>query len=128
MAQSIDACGYPRLRLCSGGVHTNRRTHNLVADAFFGPRPEGMQVQHLNGDAADCRASNLAWGTGSENTADTIRHGRHRNARKTACERAGHPFNTRNTRIDRDGTRHCRACRAEDARTARAQKKGNVIA
>lgn len=49
--------------------------HVLVAEAFFGPRPTGMVVRHLNGDASDNRPSNLAYGTQSDNIADCFRHG-----------------------------------------------------
>jgi hypothetical protein len=42
--------------------------HDVIAEAFLGPCPEGMEVRHSNGDLLDNRASNLAYvpcGTGS---------------------------------------------------------------
>jgi hypothetical protein len=33
----------------------------LVAEAFIGPRPEGLEIGHLNHDRLDCRAENLAY-------------------------------------------------------------------
>jgi hypothetical protein len=50
--------------------------HQLVADAFHGPRPSpAHQVRHLDGNPANNSASNLAWGTVAENAADRLRHG-----------------------------------------------------
>jgi HNH endonuclease len=49
--------------------------HAVVCTAFHGPRPEGLQVRHLNGCNTDNRAANLEWGTGAENQADRILHG-----------------------------------------------------
>lgn len=52
-----------------------RQVHALVLEAFVGPRPDGMECRHLNGNPEDNRLINLAWGTGSENTSDAIEHG-----------------------------------------------------
>lgn len=49
--------------------------HSVVCVAFHGPRPEGMQVRHLNGDRCDNRADNLRWGTPKENQGDRRAHG-----------------------------------------------------
>ncbi len=53
----------------------HRYIHQLVCEAFHGPRPDGLQVRHLNGIKTDNRASNLVWGTPAENHADKVRHG-----------------------------------------------------
>ena len=52
-----------------------RYVHQLVAEAFHGPRPEGMQCCHINDNGQDNRACNLYWGTPKQNTADSIRNG-----------------------------------------------------
>lgn len=44
-----------------------KRVHRLVAAAFIGPLPDGLQVNHMNGDRFDNRAANLEYVTGSEN-------------------------------------------------------------
>lgn len=49
--------------------------HQLVLEAFVGPRPENCEVRHLDGDPSNNRLDNLAWGTKAENQADKIRHG-----------------------------------------------------
>lgn len=41
--------------------------HRVVMLAFVGPCPEGLQVNHKNGDKRDNRLSNLEYVTGSEN-------------------------------------------------------------
>lgn len=52
-----------------------RPVHQLVLEAFVGPRPENCEVRHLDGDPSNNRLDNLAWGTKAENQADKIRHG-----------------------------------------------------
>ena len=49
--------------------------HRLVLEAFVGPCPPGCETRHLNGNPADNRLCNLAWGTHRENAADKVRHG-----------------------------------------------------
>lgn len=62
--------------LRDSGRHTTRYVHQLVAEAFCGPRPTRQhEVRHLNGLKDDNRACNLAWGTRKENMADSQRLG-----------------------------------------------------
>lgn len=58
--------------------------HTLVLEAFVGPRPEGLCCRHLNGDPADNRLANLAWGTYQENSDDAKRHGTWAHGRRIA--------------------------------------------
>lgn len=58
------------------GRGNNRLVHRLVAEAFCGPCPVGLEVRHLNGDPADNRAENLAYGTRAENSQDKSFHKR----------------------------------------------------
>lgn len=51
--------------------------HRLVMLAFCGPRPDGMETRHLNGNKRDNRLSNLSWGTRTENVHDRNIHGTH---------------------------------------------------
>jgi hypothetical protein len=47
----------------------------LMLLAFVGEPAPGQMARHLNGDSADNRAVNLAWGSSAENRADAYRHG-----------------------------------------------------
>lgn len=109
----VDSTGvhrYVRVSLRRDGQTYVRPVHQLVAEVFHGPRPDGMQVRHLDGDALNNAAINLAWGTASENAIDKIRHGTHPMVNKTRCVR-GHAYTPENTMVDRRGFRSCRACR-----------------
>ena len=45
----------------------NKNCHLLIAYAWLGPRPKGMECDHLNGDRTIFPASNLQWITPAEN-------------------------------------------------------------
>lgn len=49
--------------------------HQLVAKTFIGPRPKGSDVRHLNGNPADNRLENLAYGNRTENILDVYKNG-----------------------------------------------------
>lgn len=93
------------------GTRQQTSVHQLVARAFIGPVPEGMEVRHLDGDPTNNDVRNLRYGTRSENTLDSVRHGTHHLARKTHCPR-NHPYDEVNTYPIPTGGRGCRACRA----------------
>lgn len=71
----LNGGGYPSLTLVLDGKKTTRTIHSLVASAFLGPRPPGLEVRHLNGNPADNRIENLAYGTKKENARDRTVHG-----------------------------------------------------
>lgn len=74
-----DRGGYLRVCLRRDGETHQRPIHQLVAEAFLGPRPGDFQaVRHLNGDHLDNRPGNLAYGTFAENSRDVVRHGNHK--------------------------------------------------
>ena len=114
--------GYRRVWLSRDNKRTEFKVHQLVALAFIGPRPEGMEVCHNDGDKANNTPANLRYGTRSENTLDRVQHGTHMWARKTHCPQ-DHPYDLANTYVTPSGSRTCRKCRAEHKRTARANRK-----
>jgi len=60
------------------------KVHVLVCRAYHGDAPSpDLEVRHLNGNSVDNRASNLAWGTRSDNSNDRVRHLRNAWARLT---------------------------------------------
>lgn len=70
--------GYYRVRLSKNGKITSYQVHRLVWEAFNGPIPEGMQVNHINEDKTDNSLTNLNlmtckdninWGTGIRRSA-----------------------------------------------------------
>ena len=63
--------------LCKDGSKTRRQIHHLVMEAFVGPRPEGMECRHLDGDGSNNKLDNLVWGTRSSNHEDKVKHGNH---------------------------------------------------
>ena len=49
------------------GQRVMRSVHRLVAEAFIGPCPEGLEVNHKNGQKQDNRPENLEYVTTAEN-------------------------------------------------------------
>lgn len=90
-----------------------RLVHHLVLEAFVGPRPDGMECCHNNGDPSDNRLENLRWDTSSSNKRDQLAHGTHSNASKTHCPK-GHAYTLENTRHytypSGVNARFCRTC------------------
>lgn len=117
---------YAEVSLSKGSGQRMRKVHQLVLEAFRGPRPEGQQTRHLNGDGGDNRLPNLTWGTASENSYDKVRHGTHSKTSRTHCPRQ-HPLQPPNLDPAQAarGRRSCWSCRiARDA--ARLPRNRNV--
>lgn len=83
-----------------------QKVHRLVAEAFLGPLPSGLQTRHLDGNNQNNRAANLAYGTQLENMADRV-------SLKDRCTN-GHLFEGENLFFPSHGGRGCRTC-ARDA-------------
>jgi hypothetical protein len=107
-----DRYGYLQVRLSRDGKGVPRTVHQLVCEAWHGPKPDGLQVRHLDGDQLNNTPGNLKWGTAEENARDILRHGRHPQANKTHCPQ-GHPYDDGNVRLDENGWRKCRVCLSE---------------
>lgn len=60
--------GYLRVQLYKDGVGKNCYVSLLVWEAFNGPIPPGMQVNHISEEKTDCRLANLNLMTPKENT------------------------------------------------------------
>jgi hypothetical protein len=63
----VHSNGYLRVCLSVNGKHSDKYIHRLVANAFLGAADAGMHADHINGDRADNRLSNLRWLTPSAN-------------------------------------------------------------
>ena len=113
---------YYSVNLRREGASKSHLLHRLVAMAFIGPLPEGMQTRHVDGNPMNNVPSNLAYGTPGENALDKVRHGRHHNAIKTHCKK-GHALDAGNTYITSQGSRSCRICSAEYLREYHRKRK-----
>lgn len=67
--------GHRCVTITANGKESTVFVHKLVLLAFVGPRPEGMEACHNNGDAIDNRPENLRWDTHLANNRDRLRHG-----------------------------------------------------
>ena len=74
-AASVNNWGYEYLNLSGHGKYLKTRVHCLVADAFIGRRPLGLDVNHKDGVKRNNSASNLEYVTRSENCIHAIRLG-----------------------------------------------------
>lgn len=68
--------GYPQVKLVrENGRLATAVIHKLVAAAFIGPRPDGHDINHRNGDKTDNRPSNLEYVTRGANNHHAYRLG-----------------------------------------------------
>jgi hypothetical protein len=68
--------GYPSVVLAVDRVKVNRTVHALVLLAFVGPRPDGAECLHCDGNRLNNHLSNLRYGAHAENQRDMVLHGR----------------------------------------------------
>lgn len=66
---------YPRVCLRHKGKARSVLVHVMVLEAFAGPRPDGMQAAHLDGNSSNNVVSNLQWATIVENQGHKYIHG-----------------------------------------------------
>lgn len=70
-----DGYGYLQVRLRANGLNRSVKIHKLVAEAFLGPCPVGMEVNHMKGIKTDNRAKMLEYMTKPENIAHAVANG-----------------------------------------------------
>lgn len=123
LTPNITLTGYARVSLGKGNLHL---VHHLVAAAFIGPRPDGHDVCHNDGDRLNNAAANLRYDTRRGNLLDKRKHGTDHNIGKTHCPH-GHPYDATNTYVMPSGSRACRTCASRRVREfyARARQHGD---
>ena len=116
--------GHLRAALSRDGKTYTRLIHQLVAEAFIGPRPEGLEVCHNNGDPSDNRPENLRYDTRTANMRDAVKHRQNHNSAKTHCKH-GHEFAGDNLYVNpnRPTARFCRQCARDFDRKYRQQRR-----
>jgi hypothetical protein len=73
---SPDKNGYLRISMRnSGGVVKVRKIHQLVLEAFVGPKLIKQEGCHNDGNPRNNAVENLRWGTRKSNSFDSILHG-----------------------------------------------------
>ena len=71
------AGGYRCTHFGVNGKKRSAMVHALVLEAFIGPRPDGMEACHYDGDSLNNDISNLRWDTHFNNNQDRKRVGRY---------------------------------------------------
>lgn len=121
--------GYRRVLLWRSSQRKKCSVSALVAEAFFGPRPRGMEVCHNNGDSLDNWWGNLRYDTHPANIRDAVQHGTQREARKTQCPQ-GHDYDEENTlwvKTPSGRGRHCRRCHRDQQREYKARQRQTKV-
>lgn len=75
MKPRLGTSGRLSVSLSVGGKERTFDVHTLVAEAFLGPRPVGLEINHIDGVATNNRSDNLEYCTRRENMRHAYRLG-----------------------------------------------------
>lgn len=67
LSPGYKSSGYPYANLCVNGKMKNRLVHQIVMLAFEGKCPDGMEINHIDGNRKNCHVSNLEYVTHKQN-------------------------------------------------------------
>lgn len=68
-----DGCGRTVVNVYYNGKNQVKNIAHLVLETFVGPRPDGFECCHWNGDSSNNHILNLRWDTHSNNEKDKFR-------------------------------------------------------
>lgn len=110
---AINSSNRLNLTLQLDGKKTTWLVHRLVALAFIGNCPAGMETCHNDGNQFNNALNNLRYDTRGANMLDRVKHGTHQMAMKTHCKR-GHELAGGNVRMAKNANgsayRKCIGC------------------
>lgn len=92
--------------------------HRAAYEAFIGPIPDGLVLDHLCGNRGCINPEHLEPVTHQVN----IQRGFDARPERSECSK-GHPLDESNTYITPDGYRRCRYCRTDWSRQANARRR-----
>lgn len=75
LKQQLREDGYFQVPLTKDSKSVHMYVHCLVALAFIGPRPSGLQACHDDGNSQNNDKSNIRYDTRAGNEADKVKHG-----------------------------------------------------
>jgi hypothetical protein len=81
---------YPQVVLCFEGGRRDYNIHRLVALTFLPTKAHGLQVNHIDGNKANNKITNLEWVTPRENTAHAFASGLRSEARHAENMKKAH--------------------------------------
>lgn len=95
--------GHLRVMLFPGNGAVPMRVHRLVAEAWHGPRPQGLEINHIDGDKLNNTPGNLEYITPAENNAHAVRLKLHAYGERTGNSYMFEPTIIKIRRLYREG-------------------------
>lgn len=129
LKQTPDAYGYPTVKLVLPGTRGNtQKVHVLVANAFIGSRPIGLDVCHKDSNKLNNDVSNLWYATRQRNHADKVGVGTSTRSDQSRCKSGKHAWVLANLRyIAETDSMRCQRC-VEANQARRKERRERKVA
>lgn len=72
LKQRRSSNGYWLVTVSVRGIKTDRTVHSLVAECWLGPKPEGLEIDHIDRNKSNNHYSNLRYVSHSENNKNRV--------------------------------------------------------